>query len=284
MTAPSFPSLAPLPPLVQRLAMALAEDLGAEGDVTTTSVFPREAMARAVVVAKADGVLSASRVFASVFELLGDVQIEHLADDGARVATGDVILRLEGRVWSILAGERTALNLLQRMSGVASLTRQIVDATVGRLAICDTRKTTPLWRDLEKAAVVHGGGTNHRMGLHDMVMLKDTHADGAGSLREALLRVQHLRPRLKVAAEARTREEVLAALEVGADLLMLDNMPAEVLAESVRLIDRRIATEVTGNVTLERARALAELGIDRVSIGALTHSAKALDFSLRIAL
>jgi nicotinate-nucleotide pyrophosphorylase (carboxylating) len=264
--------------------MALAEDLGAEGDVTTTSVFPREAMARAVVVAKADGVLSASRVFASVFELLGDVQIEHLADDGARVATGDVILRLEGRVWSILAGERTALNLLQRMSGVASLTRQIVDATVGRLAICDTRKTTPLWRDLEKAAVVHGGGTNHRMGLHDMVMLKDTHADGAGSLREALLRVQHLRPRLKVAAEARTREEVLAALEVGADLLMLDNMPAEVLAESVRLIDRRIATEVTGNVTLERARALAELGIDRVSIGALTHSAKALDFSLRIAL
>lgn len=265
-----------------RLRAALEEDLSTAGDVTTNGVFDAAATGRARVVAREAGVICGGGVFAQVFALLGGVTVSIHSDDGSRVRDGNTVITLDGSVRAMLAGERTALNLLQRLSGIATMTARYVEAVNGRIAICDTRKTTPLWRDLEKYAVACGGGVNHRMGLYDMVMLKDTHADGAGALANALRRVLPLRPNLKVAAEARTIDEVKTILELGADLIMLDNMDDATLADAVKLIARRIPTEVTGGVTIERARKLADLGIDRVSVGALTHSVKALDFSMRI--
>jgi nicotinate-nucleotide pyrophosphorylase (carboxylating) len=271
-------------PLRERVRLTLVEDLAEGGDVTTKAVFDEAAQGRAQVIAKADGVLCGVELFRAVFDLLGGVVVKALASDGDRVSAGAKVLELHGSVRSLLSGERTALNLLQQLSGVATLTNQIVNATGGRIAICDTRKTVPLWRDVQKYAVRCGGGTNHRMGLYDMVMLKDTHADGAGGLDEALRRVQPLRPGLKVAAEARDLREVEQALAAGADLIMLDNMDRATLEAAIRLIDRRAQTEITGGITVETAAALADLGVDRLSVGALTHSARALDLSLRLTL
>lgn len=268
--------------LRQRLRAALAEDLGAAGDLTTNAIFPEDARTRAVVVAKESGVLCGEFLFPMVFEELGGVTTRSLFPDGTIVKPGLTVIELEGRTRSLLAGERTALNFLQHLSGIATATRRMVDAAQGRIAICDTRKTTPLWRDLEKYAVRTGGGLNHRMGLYDMVMIKDTHADGAGSLAEALRRVAHLHPEVAIAAEARTLDEVRMALDGGADLIMLDNMPPALLRDAVALVNGRVPTEITGGITLERLHELADLRVDRVSSGALTHSVKALDFSMRL--
>ena len=270
------------PDLRTRVAMALREDLAQRGDLTTAAIFPPGASARARVIAKAPGVVAGMQAFALVFEILGGVEVEPLTRDGAAVAPGGLVFQLHGDLHALLAGERTALNLLQRLSGVATLTAEFVRRTNGRLAICDTRKTTPLWRDLEKGAVLAGGGLNHRMGLHDMIMLKDTHADGAGGLEGALGRVAAANAGVRVAAEARTLDEVRIALAAGVDLIMLDNMPAALLREAVVLIAGQCPTEITGGITLETAAAAADLGVDRVSIGALTHSAAALDFSLQL--
>lgn len=268
--------------LITRIRGALIEDLGEAGDVTTNAIFDEHATASAHVVAKEPGVLCGARVFAAVFEQLPNVTINFRREDGERVGNGDVVIELEGSIRSLLAGERTALNFLQRMSGIATQTARFVEAARGRLQVCDTRKTTPLWRDLEKYAVACGGGTNHRMGLYDMIMLKDTHADGAGGIANALRLVNERKGSLAVAAEARTLDEVRAVLEAGADLIMLDNMDDATMREAVRLIDKRIPTEVTGGVTVERIALLADIGIDRVSVGALTHSVRALDFSMRL--
>ncbi|HNM46597.1 MAG TPA: carboxylating nicotinate-nucleotide diphosphorylase [Candidatus Sumerlaeota bacterium] len=268
--------------LITRIRGALIEDLGEAGDVTTNAIFDEHATASAHVVAKEPGVLCGVRVFAAVFEQLPNVTINFRREDGERVSNGDVVIELEGSIRSLLAGERTALNFLQRMSGIATQTARFVEAARGRLQVCDTRKTTPLWRDLEKHAVACGGGTNHRMGLYDMIMLKDTHADGAGGIANALRLVNERKGSLAVAAEARTLDEVRAVLEAGADLIMLDNMDDATMREAVRLIDKRIPTEITGGVTVERIALLADIGIDRVSVGALTHSVRALDFSMRL--
>ncbi len=268
--------------LITRIRGALIEDLGEAGDVTTNAIFDEHATASAHVVAKEPGVLCGARVFAAVFEQLPNVTINFRREDGERVSNGDVVIELEGSIRSLLAGERTALNFLQRMSGIATQTARFVEAARGRLQVCDTRKTTPLWRDLEKHAVACGGGTNHRMGLYDMIMLKDTHADGAGGIANALRLVNERKGSLAVAAEARTLDEVRAVLEAGADLIMLDNMDDATMREAVRLIDKRIPTEITGGVTVERIALLADIGIDRVSVGALTHSVRALDFSMRL--
>ncbi|MCC7390794.1 carboxylating nicotinate-nucleotide diphosphorylase [Candidatus Sumerlaeota bacterium] len=268
--------------LITRIRGALIEDLGEAGDVTTNAIFDEHATASAHVVAKEPGVLCGARVFAAVFEQLPNVTVNFRREDGERVGNGDVVIELEGSIRSLLAGERTALNFLQRMSGIATQTARFVEAAQGRLQVCDTRKTTPLWRDLEKYAVACGGGTNHRMGLYDMIMLKDTHADGAGGIANALRLVNERKGSLAVAAEARTLDEVRAVLEAGADLIMLDNMDDATMREAVRLIDKRIPTEVTGGVTVERIALLADIGIDRVSVGALTHSVRALDFSMRL--
>ncbi|MCB2155920.1 carboxylating nicotinate-nucleotide diphosphorylase [bacterium] len=269
--------------LRDRLTLALAEDLGEAGDVTTNAVFPAEHRSHARIVAKADGIMAGGPIVEAVFGLHDpDVKVERLIEDAKKVKPGDLAIRLEGTTRSLLSGERLALNFLQRLSGVATLTAAFVEASGGRVAVCDTRKTTPLWRDLEKYAVACGGGTNHRFGLFDMVMLKDTHADGAGGLAEALRRVEPLRPGLKVAAEARDMKEVHAALAAKVDLLMLDNMSDEALGEAVALIAGQVPIEITGGVNLQTIGRLAEFGVERVSIGALTHSAVALDFSMRI--
>lgn len=274
----------PLDPLSldDRLRAALREDLGEAGDVTTNAVFAPDHVSTAILVAKADGVLSATTAFARVFVLIDDrVRVLFDAPEGSRVAKGQVVARLSGTTRALLAGERTALNILQRMSGIATLTARYV-AAAGRMAVVDTRKTTPLWRDLEKAAVAHGGGVNHRIGLYDMVMLKDTHADGAGGLGEALRRVHAARTGLRIAAEARTLDEVRAAIDGHVDLVMLDNMDDELTRAAIALIAGRAEVELTGNMTPDRIARLADCGAHRVSVGALTHSAPALDFSMRV--
>lgn len=271
------------PDLDARLLAALDEDLGDRGDATSAAIFAHEHQSTAILVAKASGVLAGSAVFHRVFELLDEtVTVAFAREDGQRVEPGQQIARLLGPTRVLLAGERTALNLLQRLSGIATLTAQFVAAAKGRCAICDTRKTTPLWRDLEKYAVLCGGGTNHRMGLYDAIMIKDTHADEAGGLANALARVRAAASGLPIHCEARDLVEVQTALDAGVDLLMLDNMNDETLSRAIALAKGRVPIEITGGVTLATLPHLAGMGVDRVSIGALTHSAPALDFSLRL--
>lgn len=278
---PPHMNLPPLPPLAERIRMALAEDLGADGDITTDAIFGPGVVARAVIRAKEPGILAGTECVRLTFEALEAVTVHPLLGDGDPVDPGTEAFHLAGPVRSLLAGERTALNFLQRLSGIATRTRAFVHAVGDRVAICDTRKTTPLWRDIEKAAVRAGGGTNHRVGLFDMVMIKDTHVDGAGGLAEALGAVAHLRPLRRVAAEARTLAEVDAALaSQSVDLLMLDNMSAGDLRLALQRVSGRIPVEITGGITEETVAGLAGLGVDRVSIGALTHSVRALDFSM----
>lgn len=289
----SFPSGdAPLrDDLDARLRAALAEDLG-RGDITSESTIPATARGRARIRAKATGVLAGIDIARRIFHLVDPaLALEPLAADGALLTPGTVVLRIEGPLRSILAGERLALNFLQRLSGVATLTRLYVDALPPgspALKVCDTRKTTPLWRDLERLAVRAGGGTNHRTGLYDMIMLKDTHVDACGGVAPALRRVfewMAAQPaRVPVACEARTLDEARAAAEGGADLVMLDNMDDATLAAAVDLLRGRAEIEVTGGITRERLPILARLGIHRVSAGAITHSAPALDLSLTLEL
>ncbi|CAN5356506.1 carboxylating nicotinate-nucleotide diphosphorylase [soil metagenome] len=282
------------PAVHERIRLALVEDLSTSGDVTTDAVFAADAQGTAYVVAKEPGIICGGYIFAQVFATLAYmmhcedyypdpcVHIERLKRDGARVQPGDRVMNLRGPVRQLLAGERTALNFIQHLSGVATLVSKFVEVTAGRVKICDTRKTTPLWRDLEKYAVACGGGLNHRRGLYDMIMLKDTHADGAGSLAEALNRVEPLRAKFKVAAEARNLDEVRAAIAANVNLLMLDNMDRETLKQAVALVGGLIPTEITGGVNLATAAELSTLGVTRLSIGALTHSVKALDFSMKL--
>lgn len=271
--------------LDERLRAALAEDLGSGGDVTSAATIPPDTRGAGVIRAKAAGVLCGIDVACRVFALVDDSLLcTPLAVDGDPLDPGREVLRIQGPLRSILTGERVALNFLQRLSGIATLTRRYVDALPpgSSLKVCDTRKTSPLWRDLERHAVRAGGGTNHRWGLWDMVMIKDTHTDACGGLAEALERVKSARLGLPVAAEARSLAEARAAAEAGVDILMLDNMTDAEIARVVKELGGRCTTEVTGGITPERLPALARLGIDRVSVGALTHSAPALDLSLTL--
>jgi nicotinate-nucleotide pyrophosphorylase (carboxylating) len=263
---------------------ALEEDIGL-GDVTTAATVAAAARCRAEVVAKAEGVICGLEVMAAVFAAL-DARVAFTAerDDGDRVSPGDVVARLKGPTRAVLTGERTALNFLQRLSGIATLTAQYAAAVAGtRAQILDTRKTAPGLRALDKYAVQVGGGRNHRFGLFDGVLIKDNHIRAAGGVGEAVARARraahHL---LKVEVEAQSMGQVTEALQAGADVVMLDNMsPGEVRA-AVALIGGRARTEVSGGVTLETVRAYAETGADFISVGALTHSPAALDFSLEI--
>ncbi|MDX2177648.1 MAG: carboxylating nicotinate-nucleotide diphosphorylase [Candidatus Sumerlaeia bacterium] len=275
------------PELRRHVAEALAEDLGAAGDVTTDAIFPAGAAAEAEISAREDLALCGLPLAPLVFEAaagLGAVSLDPLAADGDRVGAGTPVLRLTGSARAVLACERTVLNFLQRLSGIATLTARYAQAAGPSLKVCDTRKTNPGWRHLDKYAVRCGGGANHRIGLYDMAMVKDTHADAAGGLRAALARLRGLRGRVPVAAEARDLDEVRAALDEGVDLIMLDNMADAEMARAVALIGDRADIEATGGITLERLPALAALGIRRVSVGALTHSARACDFGMKTAL
>jgi len=267
------------------VARALAEDIGS-GDITTAATVAPDAECRAEIVAKAEGVIAGLGVARLVFGML-DPQIEfhEVVADGGRVSEGVTVARLSGNTMAVLAAERTALNFLQRMSGIASLTAEYVEAAEGTDArVIDTRKTAPGLRLLDKYAVRMGGGRNHRVGLFDGVLIKDNHLRAAGGVGEAVRRARKAAHHLvKVAVEVQTLEEVEEAVAAGADVVLLDNMELDDIRQAVDLVSGRCEIEVSGGVTLETVRALAECGVDYISAGALTHSAPALDLSLEIA-
>jgi nicotinate-nucleotide pyrophosphorylase (carboxylating) len=267
--------------------LALDEDRGA-GDWTTRWTVPARTRVNGRITAKADGVIAGIGVMAAVFLRLDPrIDYEVMANDGDRVKPGDVVCTLRGPGRAILTGERTALNFLQRLSGIATLTRRFVDAIDGTSTkILDTRKTTPGWRALEKAAVRAGGGVNHRTGLYDMVLIKENHIDIAGGLREAVARVRDMNTKdLPVTVEVRSLEDLDAALEIGVTGLLLDhfdNAALETAVKRARKAKIKPQLEASGNMTLDRVRSVAETGVDFISVGALTHSAPALDLSLLI--
>ncbi|HYH79261.1 MAG TPA: carboxylating nicotinate-nucleotide diphosphorylase [Longimicrobium sp.] len=272
---------------VALIEAALAEDVGA-GDFTSLWTVPDDRRAVARIVAKAPGVVAGTEVAVEVFRRV-DPSLSVLVDagDGAAVEPGDVVMRVVGPARSILTAERTALNFMQRLSGVATVTRRYVREVAGTGArVIDTRKTTPGMRLLEKAAVVAGGGANHRGGLHDMVMIKDNHIAAAGGIAAAVAAVRARNDRgLRVEVETTTLDEVRQALAAGVDRIMFDNMTPELMAEAVALVaaaEPRPETEASGGITLETIAAFARSGVDFISVGALTHSAPALDLSLRL--
>ena len=267
----------------EALLAALKEDIPWE-DVSANAVVPEDARGTADLIAKAEGVLAGLPVFCRTFELLdGSAAFTLLKEEGARVKAGDVILKLEGNMRAILSGERTALNFLQRMSGIATYTRTMAELLEGTdTLLLDTRKTTPLLRSFEKYAVTVGGGSNHRFNLSDGVLLKDNHIGAAGGVRQAIGRARAYAPFVrKIEVEVETLEELSEAMEAGADIVMLDNMKGELLREAVRRAKGRAKTEISGNVTRENVKEYAALGVDYISSGALTHSAPILDLSLK---
>jgi nicotinate-nucleotide pyrophosphorylase (carboxylating) len=270
------------------IAAALAEDVG-DGDHSTLAAVPEQAIKRAELRIKGDGVLAgvamAERIFRTVDPRL---RVDVLLRDGAKVSAGDVGLYVEGPARSILTSERLVLNCLQRMSGIATYTHRLVERLKGTKAkLLDTRKTTPNFRMMEKWAVLIGGGHNHRYGLFDMIMLKDNHIDYAGGISQAVKATVDYRNRtgrqhLRIEVETRNLAEVREALEVGhVDVIMLDNMTYSTMREAVRLIDGRCVTEASGGITYETIRDVAECGVDYISVGALTHSIKSMDISLK---
>ena len=266
------------------LWLAIQEDLG-HGDVTTRAVIDPDMAGQAIVIGREPFILSGSRPFTRVFQLLDPaVETEAFFRDGDKIQTGIPAFKLRGPVQTLLTGERTALNLLQRLCGVATFTRQMADAVSGTSCrLLDTRKTTPLWRGLEKEAVRHGGGANHRYGLYDGVLIKDNHIAAAGGVRKAIERTRGKVPHtLKIEVEVESLEELEEALETGADIVLLDNFPLDLLKEAVIRTRGRSLLEASGGVNLDTVRAIAETGVDFVSCGALTHSAKAIDISLEI--
>ena len=266
------------------ISRAIAEDLGS-GDVTSEAIIPRDAASTAVIRAKQDLVLAGMDAAQEVFRQIdASIAFTPHARDSERIAAGAEIAAVSGRTIGLLAGERVALNLLQHLSGIATLTAMYVKSVQGTKArILDTRKTLPGLRRLEKEAVRLGGGQNHRMGLYDMVLIKDNHIAAAGSITKAAsLARSRAGGSTRIEVETATLAEVLEALAAGADIIMLDNMPIAQMQEAVRLVGGRVTVEASGNVSLENVRAIAETGVDLISVGALTHSAAAADISMKI--
>ena len=266
--------------------LELAEDVGT-GDVTSEAVVPADRRAVGTVLLKAPGVVAGLDAMEAVFRRLDwDARWEVLVPDGTRCTdVPQPVARVEGSARAILAGERLALNLAQRLSGIATLTARYVDAVAGTgVEILDTRKTAPGLRVLEKRAVALGGGRNHRMGLHDAILIKDNHIAVAGGIVAAVAAARQHAPGLPVEVEARTAAEVADALESGADTVLLDNMDVATLRAAVGLIGRRARTEASGGIDLDRVRGVAATGVDAISVGALTHSATALDLSLEVSI
>jgi nicotinate-nucleotide pyrophosphorylase (carboxylating) len=270
----------------QAVKLALQEDIGS-GDVTTLATVPKNTGAKAVMQAREELVVAGLQLAESAFsELSPAVETTRETKDGERVLAGATLLRISGPARALLSAERVALNFVQRLSGIATLTAQFVDAIRGTASqILDTRKTFPGWRHFEKYAVRCGGGRNHRMGLYDMVLIKDNHlaalrSEPGGAIRAAIQRARLGYPSLKVEIEADTLEQVDEALAAGADLILLDNMTPAQLRDAVQKCKGRARTEASGGVNLETVRAIAEAGVDFISVGALTHSARAVDIGL----
>jgi len=264
--------------------IALEEDIGT-GDITTETLIPADAQGRAEIIAKQPLILAGLAVARTVFlQLDPSLTFETCRLDGDQLSPGTCLLTISGRLQPLLTGERTALNFLQRLSGIATHVRRYVDALPsGALRLVDTRKTTPGWRALEKYAVRIGGASNHRMSLSDGILIKDNHVAICGGIRTALEKARRGAPHtLKLEIEVTTPEQAAEAAEAGADIIMLDNMDPETIQEAVRRIDGRALVEVSGGVTRESIAVLAARGVDIVSVGALTHSAVAVDISMNI--
>ena len=262
---------------------ALREDLTSE-DVTTTAVMPNQCLGEVDLICKEDGIVCGLDVFARVFDLIDrEVEVTIFVKDGDAVKAGEQMAKVRGDIRALLTGERTALNYLQRMSGIATYTHSIVKLLEGSgIRLLDTRKTTPNNRIFEKYAVRIGGGQNHRYNLTDGVLLKDNHIGAAGSVKKAVQMAKEYAPFVrKIEVEAENMDMVKEAVEAGADIIMLDNMTPEVMEEAVAWIDHRAEIEISGNITKENIEKIKELGVDYVSSGALTHSAPILDISLK---
>lgn len=274
----------PLDPALYReiVRRALAEDLG-WGDVTTEATVPPELRAHGVIVVKSPCVVAGLDVAAEAFSQLDPgCAFARKRADGDRCQPGDVVAEVRGQASAMLTAERTALNFLQRLSGIATLTRCFVDAAGGGITILDTRKTTPTLRALEKYAVRAGAGTNHRAGLDDGVLIKDNHVRLAGGVRAAVARMKDADPEMPIEVEAQSLEQVDEAIAAGADIILFDNLPLDVIREGVKRVNGRAKIELSGGVTLDRIPELARTGADYVSVGALTHSAPAADLSFEL--
>jgi nicotinate-nucleotide pyrophosphorylase (carboxylating) len=262
----------------------IEEDLAGGVDVTTTATVEADQVSVAEFVARADGVVAGLEIAELVVRLIAgkdEVEIEHSVSDGAQVKAGAVLMTVRGKTRQLLTAERTALNLLCHLSGVATLTSRWVEAVAGTGAIIrDTRKTMPLLRQLEKYAVRCGGGRNHRMALSDAALIKDNHVIAAGGVAEAFRLVRKAYPELSVEVEVDTVEDAIIAVESGAELILLDNMPVAVLREAVEKVAGRARLEASGGLTLDVAREVAETGVDFLAVGALTHSAPVLDIAM----
>ncbi len=262
---------------------ALSEDVGT-GDITTISTIPEDRVALGIYRAKESGVLCGVGVAKRVFELIdSSIEFEALKNDGDRIEKGDIIARVRGKATGVLTGERTGLNLMQRMSGIATRTSEAVKQVEGTNSkVCDTRKTTPGLRVIEKYAVKVGGGTNHRFNLADGILIKDNHIVAAGSITAAVKAARLNAPHtLKIEVEVEDFEQLNEALEAGADIIMLDNMTCEDMTKAVKIVAGRAITEASGNMGDRNLREVADCGVDLISIGALTHSVRALDISLK---
>jgi len=266
------------------IRLALKEDVG-DGDITTDNIVPSEVRRKAKMIAKEDGVVAGLIVARMVFEKLDpDLIWKEVAHNGDRIKKGDVLVQFEASYRALLTGERTALNFLQRMSGIATMSAIYADEVKDfQTVILDTRKTLPGFNKLDKYAVKLGGASNHRLGLHDMAMIKDNHIEVAGGITNAVKAVRSkVDHSIKIEVETTTLAQVQEAIDAKADIIMLDNMDNETMRQAVQLIAGRTKTEASGNITLERLRDVAATGVDFISIGALTHSVRALDISQRI--
>lgn len=267
----------------QLIRMALQEDITSE-DVSTNAVMPTETKGTVDLIAKEDGVIAGLDIYARVFTILDEkTEIDFHCKDGDEVKKGELMATVTGDIRVLLSGERVALNYLQRMSGIATYTRQVAKLLEGsNVTLLDTRKTTPNCRVFEKYAVRVGGGCNHRYNLSDGVLLKDNHIGAAGSVTKAVQMAKAYAPFVrKIEIEVETLDQVKEAVEAGADIIMLDNMTPEVMKQAVELIDGRAQTECSGNITKENIQKIREIGVDFVSSGALTHSAPILDISMK---
>ncbi|MDE6194019.1 MAG: carboxylating nicotinate-nucleotide diphosphorylase [Muribaculaceae bacterium] len=270
------------------LDLAFAEDLG-DGDHTTLSTIPADAMGRSRLIIKEKGILAGVDIAEKVLHKVDpSIKMEVFIHDGAEVNPGDVAFTAEGPVRSLLVAERTMLNIMQRMSGVATMTRRYQDQLAGlNTRVLDTRKTTPGMRMLEKEAVRIGGGTNHRIGLFDMILIKDNHEDFAGGIEQAVARAKEYckangKEDLKIEVECRTLDDIRKVLAIGGvDRIMFDNFTPELTREAVKLVGGKVETESSGGITFETLRAYGETGVDFISVGALTHSVKGLDMSFK---
>ena len=264
------------------LLRALKEDITSE-DLTTNSIMKEKTLGSAMLICKQEGLLAGLSIFKRVFELLGEITFETNYKDGDKIKSGDMIGTLTGDIRILLSGERTALNYLQRMSGIATFTNELVEELKNtQTKLLDTRKTTPTMRLFEKYAVKVGGGYNHRFNLSDGVLIKDNHIGAAGGIKEAIALTRTYAPFVrKIEVEVENLAMVQEALEAKADIIMLDNMDLSNMKQAVELINGKAQTECSGNISKERLKAISEIGVDYVSCGALTHSAPILDFSLK---